>query len=151
MPNLASIMKSEIMRLARKEIRSEVGSLRKASANHRAEIIALKRRLEQIERLSSRAAKAAAKHQGDPLQTGEERKLRFSAKRFASIRKKLGLSAGDLGLLIGVSAQTIYNWEAEKSRPRQAQLAAIATLRGIGKREAKRRLEALAAQESAQE
>lgn len=51
------------------------------------------------------------------------------------------MSAGDMGTLIGVSAQAIYNWEAEKSRPRQSQLAAIATTRKMGKREIKAQLE----------
>jgi len=36
---------------------------------------------------------------------------------------------------VGVSAQTIYNWEAEKSRPRRQQLAAIASVRKLGKRQ----------------
>ena len=73
---------------------------------------------------------------GDP-----STKFRFSAKRLAAQRKKLGLSAGDMGALIGVSPQTIYNWEAGKSRPRQQQLAAIAAIRGVGKREIKAKLE----------
>jgi DNA-binding XRE family transcriptional regulator len=39
-----------------------------------------------------------------------------------------------MGALIGVSAQTIYNWEAEKSRPRKVQLASIAAVRKLGRR-----------------
>jgi hypothetical protein len=31
---------------------------------------------------------------------------------------------------------TIYNWEQGKARPQKAQLAALAKVRGIGKREA---------------
>jgi len=58
--------------------------------------------------------------------------------------QKLGLPAADMGALLGVSAQTIYNWEAGKSKPRAQQLAAIATLRGMGKRQAKAQLAALA-------
>ena len=67
-------------------------------------------------------------------------RFRFSAKRLAAMRGKLGLSAGDMGTLSGVSAQTIYNWEAEKTRPRQSQLAAIAAVRKLGKREIKAQL-----------
>jgi DNA-binding transcriptional regulator YiaG len=52
-----------------------------------------------------------------------------------------------MGLLLGVSGQSIYHWEAEKSRPRQAQLLAIAALRNLGKREAKKRLAELAEQQ----
>ncbi len=60
-------------------------------------------------------------------------------------RERLGLSADDFGKLLGVSAQSIYNWEHEKARPRAEQLSKVAALRGIGKREAKARLEQLGA------
>ncbi|WP_425250881.1 helix-turn-helix domain-containing protein [Geothrix mesophila] len=75
-------------------------------------------------------------------------RIRFSAKRLAQQRQKLGLSAADVGLLLGVSGQSIYHWEAEKSRPWQAQLQAIAALSKLGKREAKRRLEEMTSQQS---
>ena len=61
----------------------------------------------------------------------------------ASKRQKLGLSAADFDTILGVSAQTIYNWESEKSRPRQEQLASIASLRRMGKRQAAAKLEEL--------
>ena len=39
--------------------------------------------------------------------------------------------------LLGVSTQTIYNWEAEKARPRVAKIKALAELRTLGKRQIK--------------
>ncbi len=54
--------------------------------------------------------------------------------------KRLGLTAADQGTLLGVSAQTIYNWEIYKSKPRQQPLTAIAALRSMGKRQAKAQL-----------
>jgi len=41
-----------------------------------------------------------------------------------------------MGTLLGVSAQSIYHWETGKTKPRQSQLAAIAAVRKMGKREA---------------
>jgi DNA-binding XRE family transcriptional regulator len=70
--------------------------------------------------------------------------MRFSAKGLQSHRSRLGLSASEFGKLLGVSAQTIYNWEHEAARPRDEQLGKLAGLRGIGKREAVARLEHLA-------
>jgi DNA-binding XRE family transcriptional regulator len=55
----------------------------------------------------------------------------------------MALSGADMGILLDVSAKTIYNWEAEKSRPRQQHLAAIGAVRGMGKREAAARLKQL--------
>ncbi len=58
----------------------------------------------------------------------------------ASNRKRLGLSAADFGMLVGATGQSVYAWEARKSKPSGKSLAAIAALRGIGKREVARRL-----------
>ena len=62
--------------------------------------------------------------------------IRFSAKSLASQRRRLGLSAAECGLLVGTSAQSIYNWEAGKVRPRARHLVAIAALRTLGKKDA---------------
>ena len=147
MPNLASLLKSEILRLARKEVRNEIDSLKKASIQYRSEIAQLKRRVDQVEKQQARIMKKILKTPETPGGQESAVRIRFSAKRLAVQRKKLGLSAADMGLLLGVSGQSIYHWEAEKSRPRQAQLQAIAALRKIGKREAKRKLAELAGPE----
>ena len=54
----------------------------------------------------------------------------------ASQRKRLGLSAAECGLLIGASAQSIYNWEERKARPPAQHLPAIFALRNLGRRQA---------------
>jgi transcriptional regulator with XRE-family HTH domain len=46
--------------------------------------------------------------------------------------------------LIGVSMQSVYNWERKKATPRKEQLAAIASLRGIGKKAVLQRMDELA-------
>ena len=139
MPNFASVLKDEIVRLARKEVRKEVEGLKKASALYRSEIAGLKRRVAELEKQRVRQEKSPRKVESEG--EGEETtRLRFSAKRFAAQRQKLGVSAGDMGTLLGVSAQTVYNWEAGKSRPRQQQLAAIASVRKLGKRKAQAQL-----------
>lgn len=144
MPNIAAVLKEEIARLARKELRGESEGLKKASAQYRSEIAALKKRVGALEKQLSRLEKKAGSLKKSQADEATDTRARFSAKGFASLRQKLGLSAADMGLLVGVSAQTIYNWEAEKSRPRQQQVAAVASLRGMGKREAKARLAELA-------
>ena len=42
MPDIAKVLRTEIARLARKEVRAELGALKAASAAHRAEIVALR-------------------------------------------------------------------------------------------------------------
>jgi DNA-binding XRE family transcriptional regulator len=146
MPNIASILKAEISRVARKEVRGETTGLKKSSTTHRSEIAALKRRLQVLEQELRRLGKARAKAvPADAAEDAPERSLRFSAKGLASQRKRLGLSAADCGLLVGASSQSIYNWEEGKARPRVKHLASISALRGMGKKEAAARLEALRA------
>jgi len=149
MPNIASVLKEEILRLARKEVRNETEGLKKASAQYRSEIAALKRRAAGLEKQLQQLGKKAGSAAAPKTEDGSQTRIRFSAKGLAAQRQKLGLSAAELGLLLNVSAQTIYNWEAEKSRPRQQQLLAIAGLRGLGKRKIKAQLLALTNQESA--
>ena len=70
----------------------------------------------------------------------EPTKIRFSAKSVVAQRNNLGISAADFGKLLGVTANTIYKWEHGSSRPRNAQMAAFAAIRGLGKTEALARL-----------
>lgn len=146
MSSFADQLKSEIARIARKELRAETRVLKKANAQYRADIAALKRRLAEAERALARLAKGgarvrvrddAAEEDASPAQG-----LRFRVAGFANLRKKLGLSAAEMGKLIGVSPQSVYHWETGKSRPRAVQLAAIAAVRKLGKREVAARLAA---------
>lgn len=144
MPNIAAILKSEISRVARKEVRAETQSLKKAVALYRAEIAGLKKRTQALEQELRRVAKAAQK--ATPAADIAEEPgpaLRFSAKGFASQRKRLGLSAADCGLLVGASGLSIYKWESGQSRPRAKFLPAIAAFRTLGKKEAAARLQTL--------
>ena len=146
MSSFADQLKSEIARIARKELRAETRALKKANAQYRADIAALKRRLAETERALARLAKGAgkavarARSGSDDEETSSAPSLRFRVAGFANLRKKLDLSAADMGKLIGVSAQSVYHWEAGKSRPRASQLAAIAAVRKLGKREVAARL-----------
>ena len=137
MANVASVLKEEIARVARKELRRETTALKKATSTFRSEIAALKRRLHDVERQTRQAAKGQPKVlavAANEESTGEG--ARFSARSMASQRRRLGLSAAECGLLIGASAQSIYNWEEGKARPRAQHLAAIFALRTLGRREA---------------
>lgn len=147
MPNIASVFKEEIARLARKEVRSQTAELKKASAQHRAHIAALRRRIEELERQIKRAGKTAARAPAATASQDDEAGTprRFSSARLAAQRRKLGLSAADFATLLGVSGQSVYKWEHGGARPRASQLEAIAALRGVGKREAAARLEKLRA------
>ncbi len=50
MPNITAVLKEEIVRLARKEIRKQTTVLRRASAQYRKDIAAMKRRVSDLQR-----------------------------------------------------------------------------------------------------
>lgn len=135
MANIASVLKEEITRLARKELRSETDSLKKALALYRSEIAALKRRTTSLEQQLSRLEKSASKNTVSQVNPEETTKARFTVKGFKTLRQRLGLTAEAIGTLLGVSAQTIYNWEAGNTSPREQQMVRIVMLRGMGKRD----------------
>jgi len=156
-------LKEEISRLARKEVRQQTAGAAKTAARCERDIAALKRQIEDLQRkLSSlrtqdapgpaaskktTSKKAATKKQTAKTASGsgkQSSRARFSAKGLKASRVRLGLSADNYGRLVGVSGLSIYNWEQGKARPRESSIAALMAIRGIGKREAAKRLEALA-------
>lgn len=134
MPNIATILKAEIVRVARKEIKAETAALKSASTKYRSDIAALKRQVAALQKELKRASKRPDRSE-ERKETPEARR-RFSAKGLVSQRKRLGLSAEGLGKLIGVSGLSVYKWEGGKARPRANHLPAIAALKTLGRKEA---------------
>ena len=140
MPNIASVLKSEITRLARKEIKAELAATKKATTTHRREIAELKRQLkDQAKRIFVLERASATTKRAVP--EVDAANVRFSPKWVRTHREKIQLSQRDYAALVGVSSLTIYNWESGKTRPAAKQLAAWGTVKALGKREAWKRLE----------
>lgn len=135
MTNFAQQLKGEISRIARKEARAETQALKKVAAQHRGEMAALKRQIAGLETSIRKLLKVqraeVSNHEADESSPS----LRFRVAGFAALRKKLGLSAAEMGALIGVSAQSVYHWETGKTKPRASQLQAISVVRKMGKKE----------------
>ena len=143
MPNIASVLKLEIARIARKEVRAQTLGLKKIVTAGRSEIAALKRRSAKLEQEVRRFRRRAGSDRSAADAGQSPKAPRFSAKSLASQRRRLQLSAQDCGLLIGASSQSVYNWEQGKARPQERHIRAIAALRSLGKREAAANLELL--------
>lgn len=140
MNTIVSVLKAEIVRIARKEMKQELLSLKKAASTYRTEIAALKREVKTL-RSEIRANSKAIKSAPPKLKVQEEagappKKIRFTPQSLATLRAKLGLSQAEMARLLGASALSVYKWEAGKAHPRAAQLARIASARGLGKKEA---------------
>jgi DNA-binding transcriptional regulator YiaG len=149
MPNIGAVLKQEIVRLSRREIRAEVESTKKAAAQSRGYIAALKRQVATLERQVALLQRQSLGRKASAPADAATTKVRFVAKGLKSHRARLGLSAADYGRLVGVSAQSVYHWEQGQATPRQEQIRQLAALRGVGKREALARLDQLAATRTA--
>ena len=144
MPNIAKILKDEIQRLARHEIKVAVTSLRKDNIALKRTVADLKRRLTTLEAANKRQAKKseAVPSADAEITDSKVKAARISGKMIRSIRARLGLSQDAFARLVGVSSQAVYQWEAKLGRLdlRGDSKARIVAIRLLGKREAKQRL-----------
>ena len=144
MPNLQSVLRQEIRRFARKEVRAGLEGTRKAVAQHRREIAELRRRNTTLERTVSYLQSRETKRlKAGPAAAEPPHGTKFSVRSLKAQRRKSGLSQEDYASLVGVSKLTIYNWESGRTKPGGTHLATLVSLRGIGKREAQKHLELL--------
>lgn len=144
MANLTSLLREEITRLARRQINAEIGPLKKRWAQQRRTIAALKEECTALRRevaaLGKRAGSASPPPATGSAQPEGGPRRRFRADGLRAFRTRLGLTVREVAQLLGVSEQTIYNWETASTRPQPAMLETIAELRTLGKREVRARL-----------
>lgn len=137
-------LKSEIARMTRKILKAELQALKKASATHRSDIAALKRENKELRSLLKAQGKTARADIPTPDSAAAlskpTRKRGFGPDQFAALRSKLGISRADMAKLLKASELSVARWETGKATPRAAQLERIAAIRGMGKREASRKL-----------
>jgi DNA-binding transcriptional regulator YiaG len=144
MANVAGVLKAEISRISRKEVKAAIKGISKSNATLKKTVVDLKRRVTQLERDNKRLKATQTKHQAPtPAITAEEgKRARLTSKGVRTLRAKLGLTQVAFGKLVGATHQTVYLWETKEGslNLRAKTKAALLALRGIGVREAKRRL-----------
>lgn len=147
MPDVAGVLKEEISRLARKEIRQSVDPLKK-------QVVELRGRLREAERSiarlvkSTRKAVAAVAEQRGVIVPGPDgdvagRPVRITADSVRKHRERLRLTQAEMAALLGVATHSVHRWEKGQVSPRGASREAFAALRGMGVREARERLEGM--------
>ncbi len=145
--NLGKIIKDEIRRIATLESRRSATKVAKQLAQQKRDIADLKKRVRQLERDNRRLVSRAEKKREEALQPTEQEKerARITAEGIKRLREKFGMSQREFGLLVGVTAQSVYNWEHQegtltlRSNAKEGVLAA----RKMGVREARQHLEEL--------
>ena len=138
MSNILKELKSEISRLARKEAKGVVSPVKKASAAYRGLIAGLRKQVDALQKEVSSLKKAVpAPEKAILAKTEPEGRFWITGKGIKALRKRLGATQAQLAKLVGVSSQTVVNWEAHKGKInlRKAAAGALQGLRGKGKRE----------------
>ena len=145
MPNVAGVLRQEIARVARKEIRTALAGLHSSASKLRKTAAALKTRIAALERDLKRAqaGAAAADRPEAPSADSASPDVRITAKGVRALRRKLRLSQTEFAALVNVSDQTIYNWEKQSGalKLRHKTRASLVEARKLGARDARHALE----------
>lgn len=141
MANLAATLKSEIRRLAAREIQKalhplrriqkQLKALRGSTRSHRYALAGLKRRMVRMKA----AARVAV---GGPGGRGAQ----MSPEAIAAMRRGLGMSRLEFAKLLGVSPGSIFGWEKGRTLPRGQSLERLREVRKLGVRAARARVKA---------
>ncbi len=141
---MSILLRKEIGRLARKEIRVELEPVRKILADQRGYIADLRRQLDalQNEVAATRKGTSNSKVSSDPNQPMPEGRSWITGKGIKALRRRLGITQAGLARLAGVSGPAVVQWEKKsgKIRLRKTTLTQIHEIRKMNKREAAARL-----------
>ena len=149
MSNLVSCLKSEIVRLSRKEAKAAADPLRKPSSVARTAIADLKRRVDSLEKELRRVNGVLSKVQSaQPCQpcssepAASDVKMRITSRNVKSLRNRLGLTASAFAKLLGVTDNWVYLYEnkAGALKMRTATLAAFLAAKAMTAAEARAKL-----------
>lgn len=144
MSQLMIVMKEEMRRIARKEIKLAISGLKKDRTALRKAVAALKKQAKQ-DRKTIDALTEAATRQAKQVVPGLQKDARITAKGVKALRRKLKLSQAEFGTLVGVSGMTIMKMENHQGplNIREKTRQAYQPIMNIGVKEARLRLEQL--------
>jgi len=136
MGKVGSIINSEIIRLAKREMRKvsiplkrDVGLLKNTASQLRKAVSSLERFAAQKQKeLSNREIRLEAPPE-------EIKQSRFSPRLLQSLRKRLGITQKELAILAGVTIGAAHLWETGKFRPKDNKMGVLVALRKLNRRQ----------------
>jgi DNA-binding transcriptional regulator YiaG len=141
MGKLDTILKSEIVRLSKREMRKVTVPLGRDVRSLKSTVSQLRKTVSLLERFAVRQQSEMASERSKLQADAEEvRKARFSPRLIRLLRKRLAITQRELAALAGVTVGAIYQWEQGLFEPRDDKKKALVALRKLGRREVKRLL-----------
>jgi DNA-binding transcriptional regulator YiaG len=142
MGKVEGIIRSEIVRLAKRETRKLTVPLGREVRSLRGTLSQLRKTVSNLARFVTEQQKELLKKKV-PLEAAPEevKKARFSPGLIRALRKRLGITQKELANLAGVTVGAVFQWESGKFVPRGSKKMALIALRKLGRRETRRLLE----------
>ncbi len=141
MGKMESTIKSEINRIARKEIRSATDPLRREVRELKRVVRELGATVKPLAREARKASRAdEARLTNLSVDEAEVKAARINGKWVKSLRAKINVSQMELATLLGISVSGVRTWEYDTSRPRGRNRQTLVALRKLGRRDVARLL-----------
>jgi hypothetical protein len=141
--SFAGAIREEIRRLSRQETKRTMAKLLANRGAIRKTLADLRRRVKALETALKLVVKRVpAVRETVAVSPADLGRARVTGKSVRALRRKLRLSGAAFGKLLKVSGVTVYKWEKQDGpiRMRKVSKAAFLASRGLGAREAKKRL-----------
>ena len=136
MGKVGSIIKSEIERLAKREMRKVSIPLGRDVRLLKNTVSQLRKSILSLERFAAQKQKELSKREIRLEAPPEEiKQSRFSPRLLQSLRKRLGISQKELAILAGVTVGAAHLWETGKFRPKENKMGVLVALKKLNRRE----------------
>jgi DNA-binding transcriptional regulator YiaG len=136
------IIKSEMVRLAKREVRKICVPLGRDVRSLKGTVSQLRKAVFALQRMTAAQQKELQKGKTPLEASPEEVKLsRFSPRLIRSLREHLGITQKELAILTGVTVGAAHLWESGQFKPSMKKKAIMVALRKLGRREVRKLLE----------
>jgi DNA-binding transcriptional regulator YiaG len=136
------IIKSEMVRLAKREVRKICVPLGRDVRSLKGTVSQLRKAVLALQRITAVQQKELEKGKTPLEASQEEVKLsRFSPRLIRSLRGHLGITQKELAILTGVTVGAAHLWESGQFKPSMKKKAIMVALRKLGRREVRKLLE----------
>jgi DNA-binding transcriptional regulator YiaG len=136
MGKVEGVIKSEIIRLAKKEVRKISLPLGRDVRVLKSIVFRIRKTVQGLERFATQQQVRLEQEKIKLEVSPEEIKVsRFSPRLIRSLRKRLGITQDDLATLAGVTVGAVHQWESGHFQPREEKKGVLVALRKHGRRE----------------
>lgn len=144
MGKMESTIKSEILRLAQREVRAALFPIGRKVRAMELKLSGLSKSFAFLGRAAKERIRRDEREKLKLEASPEGKASRFIPERIRRLRKRLGISQRELALLTGVSRWAVVMWERGKFKPKRDNKAALVALGKLSKPSAKRMITAKA-------